>query len=60
MLDIDVLDPAKLPQRESKNDDVDLVSCSREADDRVWVGHNETLDKTMSATGSRTVNGEAI
>ena len=26
----------------------------------MWVGHNETLDKTMSATGSRTVNGEAI
>ena len=60
MLDMDVLDPAKLPQRESKNDYVDLVSRSREADDGVWVGHNEALDRTMSATGSRTVHGEAI
>ena len=36
MLDIDALDPAKLPQRESKNDNVDLVSRSHEADDGVW------------------------
>ena len=60
MLDIGALDPAKLPQRESKNDNVDLVSRSHEADDGVWVGHNEALDRTMSATGSRTVNGKAI
>ena len=37
-----------------------LVSRSREEDDGVWVGHNEALDRTMSATGSRTANGEAI
>ena len=54
------LDPAKLPQRESKNDFVDLVSRSHEADDGVWVGHNKALDRTMSATRSRTVNGNAI
>ena len=24
------------------------------------LGHNEALDRTMSATGSRTVNGEAV
>ena len=57
MLDICALDPAKVPQRESKNDYVDLVSRSHEADDGVWVGHNEALDRT---TGSRTVNGNAI
>ena len=51
MLDSDVLDPAKLPQRESKNDFVDLVSRSHEADDGVWVGHNEALDRTMSVVG---------
>ena len=51
MLDIGALDPAKLPQRVSKNDDVDLVSRSHEADDGVWVGHNEALDRTMSAMG---------
>ena len=59
-LDIDNLDPAKLPQRESKNDFVDLVIRSHEADDGVCVGHNEALDRTMSATGSRTVNDKAI
>ena len=48
MLDIGALDPAKLPQREYKNDCVDLVSRSHEADDGVWVGHNEALDRTMS------------
>ena len=40
MLDTDALDPAKLPQRESKNDYVDLVRPSHEADDGVWVGQN--------------------
>ena len=60
MQEIGVLDPAKIPQRESKNDCVDLVSRSHEADDGMWVGHNEALDKTMTATGSRTVNGKAI
>ena len=51
MLDIGALDPARLPQRESKNDYVDLVSRSHEADDSVWVGHNEALDRTTSAMG---------
>ena len=60
MQEIGVLDPAKIPQRESKNDCVDLVSRRNEADDGMWVGHNEALDKTMTATGSRTVNGKAI
>ena len=32
MLDIDDLDPARLPQRKSKSDYVELVSRSREAD----------------------------
>ena len=50
MLDIDDLDPARLPQRKSMNDYVDLVSRSHEADD-VWVGHNEAQDRTMSAMG---------
>ena len=50
MLDIDDLDPARLPQRKSMNDYVDLVSCSHEADD-VWVRHNEAQDRTMSALG---------
>ena len=50
MLDIDDLDPARLPQRKSMNDCVDLVSCSHEADD-VWARHNETQDGTMSAMG---------
>ena len=35
MLDVCALDPAKLPQRESKNDHVDLVSRSHEADTTV-------------------------
>ena len=48
MLDIHVLDPARLLQRKSMNDYVDLVSRSHEADD-VWVGHNEAQDRTMSA-----------
>ena len=39
---------------------MDLVSRSHEADDGVWVGHNEALNRTMSATGSRTVNDKAI
>ena len=63
MLDIGALDPAKLPQRESKNDYVDLVSRSHEADDGVWVGHNEALDRTMFAMGKiliDPVNGRAI
>ena len=50
MLDTDDLDPARLPQRKSMNDCVDLVSCSHEADD-VWARHNETQDGTMSAMG---------
>ena len=50
MLDIDDLDPARLLQRKSMNDYVDLVSRSHEADD-VWVGHNEAQDRTMSAMG---------
>ena len=50
MLVIDDLDPAMLPQRKSKNDKVDLVSRSHEADD-VWVRHNEAQDRTMSAKG---------
>ena len=60
MLDTDALNPAKRPQRESKNDHVDLVSRSHEADDGVWAGHNEALDRTMSAMGWRTVNEETI
>ena len=48
MLDIDDLDPARRPQRKSKNDNVDLVSRSHEADD-VWVRHKEAQDRTMSA-----------
>ena len=36
-------------QRESKNDYVDLVSRSHEADDGVWIGHNQALDRTVSA-----------
>ena len=60
MRDIGVLDPAKIHQRESKNDYVDLVSRSHEADDGMWVGHNEALDRTMTATGSRTVNGKGF
>ena len=48
MLDIDGLDPARLLQRKSMNDYVDLVSRSHEADD-VWVGHNEAQDRTMTA-----------
>ena len=35
MLDIGALDPAKLPQRESKDYYVDLVSRGHEADDNV-------------------------
>ena len=50
MLDTDDLDPARLPQRESKNDYVDLVSRSHEADD-LWVRHNEAQDRTVSAMG---------
>ena len=50
MLDIDDLDPARLPKRKSMNDYVDLVSRSHEADD-VWVRHNEAQDRTMSAMG---------
>ena len=53
MLDIDDLDPARLLQRKSMNDFVDLVSRSHEADD-VWVGHNEVQDRTMSAMGIET------
>ena len=60
MLDIGALDPAEPPQRESKNDCVGLVSRRHEEDDGVWVGHNEALDRTMSATGSKTVNGKTI
>ena len=37
--------------REAENGDVDLVSRSHEADDGVWVGHDEALDRTTSATG---------
>ena len=51
LLDIEVFDPAKLPQRESNNDKAELVSCSHTADDGVWVGHNEALDRTISAMG---------
>ena len=50
MLDIDDLDPARLPQRESKNDYLDLVCRGHETDD-VWVRHNEAQDRTMSAIG---------
>ena len=39
---------------------MDLVSRGHEADDGVWVEHMEALDRTMSAMGSRTVNGNAI
>ena len=49
-LDIDDLEPARLTQRKSKNDYVDLVSRSHEADD-VWVRHNKAQDRTMSAVG---------
>ena len=49
MLHIDDLDPARLLQRKSMNDYVDLVSGSHEADN-VWVGHNEAQDRTMSAS----------
>ena len=48
LLDIDDLDPARLLQKKSTNDYVDLVSRSHEADD-MWVGHNEAQDRTMSA-----------
>ena len=51
MLDIDDLDPARLPQRKSKSDYVELVSRSRIEADDVWVGHNEAQDRTMSAVG---------
>ena len=50
MLDIDDLDPARLPQRKSMNDSVDLVSRGHEADD-AWVKHNEARDRTMSDLG---------
>ena len=50
MLDIDDLDPARLLQRKSMNDYVDLVSRRHEADD-VWVRHKEAQDRTMSAMG---------
>ena len=63
MLDIGAVDPAELPQRESKNDYRNLVSRSHEADDGVWVGHNEALDRTMSAMGKillDPVNGKSI
>ena len=63
MLDIDELDPARLPQRKSKSDYVELVvSRSHETDD-VWVGHNEAQDRTMSAMGKillDPMNGKAI
>ena len=62
MLDIDELDPARLPQRKSKSDCVEwsvvaarLMVCG--------VGHNEALDRTMSAIGKiliDPVNGKAI
>ena len=41
----------------------DLVSRGHEADDNVWVGHNEALDRTMSVMGKilpEPVNGKAI
>ena len=55
MVDIGALDPAKLSESEAKNDHVEMVSRSHEAD-CVWVGHKEALDRTMSDP----VNGEAI
>ena len=62
MLDIGVLDPAKLSQSEDKNDCVELVSRGHEADG-VWVGHNQVLDRTMSAMAKillDPVNGKPI
>ena len=62
MLDIGVLDPAELSQSEDKNDHVELVRRSHEADG-VWVGHNEALNRTKSAMGKillDPVKGKAI
>ena len=50
MLDTDDLEPARLLQRKSMNDYVDLVSRSHETYD-VWVRHKEAQDRTMSAMG---------
>ena len=37
-----------------------LIRRSRDVDDGVWFGLEETLDRTLSATGSRTVCRKAM
>ena len=56
----EAVDPAELRSRETENGDVDLISRSRDADDGVWFGLEEALDRTLSAMGSRTVCRKAM
>ena len=56
----EAVDPAELRSRETENGDVDLISRSRDVDDGVWFGLEEALDRTLSATGSRTVCRKAM
>ena len=58
--------PSKVPlgkqscTRETENGDVDLIRRSRDVDEGEWFGLEETLDRTLSATGSRTVCRNAM
>ena len=56
----EAVDPQELRPRETENGDVDLISRSRDVDDDVWFGLEEALDRTLSATGSRTVCRNAM
>ena len=56
----EAVDPAELRSRETQNGDVDLISGSRDVDDGVWFDLEEALDRTLSATGSRTVCRKAM
>ena len=45
---------------ETENGDGDLISRSRDEDDALWFGLEEALDRTLSATGLRTVCRKAM
>ena len=56
----EVADPEELSPRETENGDVDLIRRSHDVDDGVWFGLEEALDRTLSATGLRTVCRKAM
>ena len=47
-------------ERETEHGDVDLIFRSRDVDDGAWFGLEGTLDRTLSATGPRTVCRKAM